>query len=170
MLWGVGVAMLLCAAILVWGFGFGPSLQVQPTRSSGGSGTERSNQGAGESTAAKNNAITPEPSPAGGAGQNASGEAEQIERSTVTLKLTDAQRQQIRSYFAGNTTDRADDANFTLSIGAAVPRQVQLQKLPAQVTSVMQGFDGDEYILVRDQLVIVEPNARRVVAIVPNVG
>jgi hypothetical protein len=35
---------------------------------------------------------------------------------------------------------------------------------------VIGGYQGDDYVLVGDQLVIVDPNPRRVVAIVPNVG
>jgi hypothetical protein len=49
-----------------------------------------------------------------------------------------------------------------------VPHQVQLQKLPDPIASAMQGFQGDEYVLVGNQLVIVEPTARRVVAVVPD--
>jgi hypothetical protein len=34
----------------------------------------------------------------------------------------------------------------------------------------MGGYHGDEYVLVGNQLVIVDAGARRVVAIVPNIG
>jgi hypothetical protein len=33
-------------------------------------------------------------------------------------------------------------------MGAAVPHQVQLRKLPGQVPAVMQGYQGDDYIVV----------------------
>jgi hypothetical protein len=32
------------------------------------------------------------------------------------------------------------------------------------------GYQGGDYVLVGDQLVIVDPSARRVVALVPNIG
>jgi hypothetical protein len=35
---------------------------------------------------------------------------------------------------------------------------------------VIGGYQGDDYLLVGDQLVIVDPSARRVVAIVPGIG
>jgi Protein of unknown function (DUF1236) len=143
----------------------GPSI----AQSSGTTGP-RSNQGAGQSTTAKHNAVTPEPSATGGPGQESSGEAKQIEQSAKPLKLTDAQRQQIRSYFAGKAADRAPTANFTLSIGAAVPKETRLEKLPPEVSSAMGGHKGDEYIIIGNQLVIVDQSARRVVAIVPDIG
>jgi hypothetical protein len=61
-------------------------------------------------------------------------------------------------------------ANFSLSIGAAVPQDVPLQKLPPEMSSAMGGYQGDDYVLVGDKLVIVDPSARRVIALVPNVS
>lgn len=61
-------------------------------------------------------------------------------------------------------------ANFSLVIGTAVPQDVPLQKLPPEMSSATGGYQGDDYVLVGDQLVIVDPSARRVVALVPNVS
>ena len=154
-----GVTVGLSVALI------GPSI----AQSSGTTGP-RSNQGSGQSTAAKHNAVTPEPSATGGSGQASSGEAKQIEQSAKPLKLTDAQRQQVRSYFAGKTADRTPTADFTLSIGAAVPKKTRLGKLPPEVSSAIGGYKGDEYIIVVNQLVIIDHSARRVVAIVPDIG
>jgi hypothetical protein len=127
----------------------------------------KSNQGAGESNAAKHNAILPEKSLTGGGGQSSSGEAAQIEQSAGPLKLGAAQRQQIKSYFAQKQSSRLNKVDFSLSVGAAVPRQIALHKLPAAITSALGGFQGDDYVLVGHQLVVVDDNSRRVVAIVP---
>jgi len=114
--------------------------------------------------------VTPQTSEKLGTGQNAPGAAAQIEQSAAPLKLTDQQRQQIRDFFANQKGDRSNGVNFSLAIGSAVPQDVQLQKLPAEVSSALGGFQADQYIIVGNQLVIVEPNARRVVAIVPGIG
>jgi hypothetical protein len=143
----------------------GPSI----AQSSGTTGP-RSNQGSGQSSTAKHNAVAPEPSATGGSGQESSGEAQQIEQSAKPLKLTDEQRQQIKSYFAGKTADRAPKANFTLSIGAAVPKETRLERLPLEVSTAMGGYKGDEYIIIGNQLVVVDKSARRIVAIVPDIG
>ena len=172
-LWGgTGVLLLLCAVILVWVFVFvpqgGPGRSGEP-RGSASTGL-MSNQGSGQSTAAKNNAVTPQTNQKLGTGQNAPGAAAQIEQSAEPLKLTDQQRQQIRDFFANQKGDRTGGVSFTLAIGSAVPQNVQLQKLPPEISSTLGGYRADQYIIVGNQLVIVEPNARRVVAIVPGIG
>ncbi len=165
---GITVAVLCVAAVLVWAYVYVPPGASVPQQAGGPTGT-LTNQGAGQSTAGKNETVAPQPGT--GTGQNSSAEAGQIERSAGPLKLSDQQRQQIRSYFASNNkADRLNSADFTLSIGSAVPQQVPLQKLPPEIASAMQGFANDDYVLVGNQLVIVEPNARRVVAVVPDAG
>lgn len=172
-LWGgTGVLLVLCAVILVWVFVFvppgGPVRNGKP-HASNPTGI-LSNQRSGQSTAAKNNAVTPQTSEKLGAGQNAPGAAAQIEQTAEPLKLSDQQRQQIRDFFAKQKRDHPDGVDFTLAIGSAVPQNVQLQQLPSEVSSALGGYQADQYILVGNQLVIVEPNARRVVAIVPGIG
>ena len=101
-----------------------------------------------------------------GSGQNAA----QIEQTETPLKLSEAQRQQILQYFASKPGQRMQSANFSLAIGAAVPQEVPLQKLPPEISSAMGAYQGNDYVLVGDQLVIVDPTARRVVALVPQIS
>ncbi len=141
-----------------------------PTAKPSASTDVLANQGSGESEAGKNDTVKPRPNSTGGSGQNSSGEAADIEQSAKPLQLSDAQRQQIRQYLAGQPGQRMQSANFSLAVGAAVPQDVPLQKLPPEMSSAIGGYQGDDYVLVGDQLVIVDPSARRVVALVPNVG
>ena len=97
-------------------------------------------------------------------------EAAQIGQTAAPLKLSDAQRQQIRQYFASQPGQRMQSANFSLAVGAAVPQDVPLQKLPPEILSALGGYQGNDYVLVGDQLVIVDPTARRVVALVPQIN
>jgi len=172
-LWGgTGLLLLIGAAILIWVFVFvpqgGPGRNGEPHAA--GSTGQMSNEGSGQSTAAKNNAVTPQTNQSVGTGQNAPGAAAQIEQTAGPLKLTDQQRQQISDYFAKQKGDRTGSVNFTLAIGSAVPQNVELRELPAQVSSMLGGYNADQYIIVGNQLVIVDPQARRVVAIVPGIG
>jgi Protein of unknown function (DUF1236) len=171
--WGIGASLVLLAIVLIWAFVFIPQGQLGSTarQATGGPTGVRANQGSGESTSAKNNAVVPQTSAKVGAGQNSPAAAAQIEQTAGPLQLTDQQRARIRSYFTNNNNaDRIASTDFALSIGAAVPQNVPLQKLPPDLASVMRGFQADEYVMVGNQLVIVDPNARRVVAVVPNAG
>ena len=105
-----------------------------------------------------------------GSGQNASGETARIERTATPLQLSDAQRQQIRQYFASQPGQRMQSANFSLAVGAVVPQNVPLQNLPPEILSTLGGYQGSDYVLVGNQLVIVDPTARRVVALVPQIN
>jgi Protein of unknown function (DUF1236) len=172
MIWGIAFAVVLFATVLPWVFVTEPNGQLGGTarqRPSPSTGV-LANQNAGESQAGKNNAVTPQQNSAIGSGQNSSGDAAQIEQSATPLKLTDSQRERIRSYFSGKTAGRMQSADFSLAIGASVPQQVELQRLPPGISSVIGGYQGDDYVLVGDQLAIVDPSARRVVALVPDIG
>jgi hypothetical protein len=128
------------------------------------------NQGSGTSEAGKNNTVTPRQNSMVESGQSASGEAAQIEQTAAPLKLSDAQRRQIQQYFASQAGHRMQSVNFSFAIGAAVPQDVPLQKLPPEISSAMSGYQGDDYVLVGDQLVIVDSSARRIVALVPQIS
>lgn len=139
------------------------------SQSPSGSTASQANQRSGQSGAAKHNAIVPEKSVTGGGGQSSSGEATQIEQSAKPLKLSGAQRQKIKSYFADNSPQRLKSVDFLISIGSAVPRKTKLHKLPVEISSALGGFQGDDYVLVGHQLVVIDNNARRIVAIIPGV-
>ena len=65
---------------------------------------------------------------------------------------------------------RVKNQPFTVSVGAAVPQQVPLKQIPTDLASALNGFQGDDYVLVGNQLVIVDAAVRRVVAIIPEVA
>jgi hypothetical protein len=77
---------------------------------------------------------------------------------------------QVHAYVAEHKNERIDHVDFGIAVGAAVPRQITLHELPAERTSALGKYQGDQYLLVSNQLVIVEPQARRIVAIMPNVS
>ncbi len=97
--------------------------------------------------------------------------AKEIKQSSQALQLNPQQRQQIKDAIARqNDTPRVDKAPFEMMIGTAVPRQVDLKDLPAEIAQAMNGYQGDQYLLVKDEMVIVDRESRRVVAIVPAVA
>jgi hypothetical protein len=51
-----------------------------------------------------------------------------------------------------------------------VPKETRLERLPPEVSTAMGGYKGDQYIIIGNQLVVVDKSARRIVAIVPDIG
>src|SRR5947209_48735 len=125
----------------------------------------RSNQNAGESGAGKADPSGPAQN------QNDAGRAADIQSSASGgPSLSQEQRAKISSYVTQHRLQRVDTVNFTISVGASVPRQAELRDVPEDLAAILQGYSGDKYVLVRDQLVIVDSKARRIVAIIPNAG
>jgi hypothetical protein len=61
--------------------------------------------------------------------------------------------------------------SFSVSVGATVPASVTtLQTCPSEVVRLIQGPPECRYIVVRDQIVIVEPSSRRIVTVIERQG
>ena len=59
---------------------------------------------------------------------------------------------------------------MTLSVGTAVPRDVRLSTLPADVVEIVPQYRGYSFVLVKDEIVIVEPSSYKIVAVMPYTG
>jgi hypothetical protein len=124
-------------------------------------GGERTKQRAGESGAAASHTLTPGP-----------GEAREITATaTGSVSLTPDQRAKLKDFFSRSRTkgNEADDKSFTVSVGAAVPKQIPLQALGPELKQILPRFQGDQYVIVQGELVIAAPDDRRIVAIIPAV-
>ncbi len=62
---------------------------------------------------------------------------------------------------------RADHADFGLNVGAAVPRGARLAVLPPDVVTIVPRFRGYKFVIVEDEIVIVDPRTYRVAAVIP---
>jgi len=59
------------------------------------------------------------------------------------------------------------DVPFSVTVGEAVPRTVHLNRLPLQIIEYAPQYRGYEYILVGDDILIVDPRTLRIVAVIP---
>ena len=129
----------------------------------------RSQQVQGSSSAAKQN---PAPSEATANETNPEtvAHAQEITASaSKNLSLDSAQRKAVDDFVEQNRS-RVAQPSFTVSVGAAVPKQVDLADLPTGLTDTLKGYNGDQFVLLPTQLVIVERATRRIVAIIPTIG
>ena len=96
--------------------------------------------------------------------------AEGRAQTAPSVNLTVEQRSQIRQVFTrGGLADRARvrDVNFNISVGTAVPRTVNLVALPPDIIEVYPAWRGYMFFVVRDEIIVVEPDTLRIVAILP---
>jgi Protein of unknown function (DUF1236) len=60
--------------------------------------------------------------------------------------------------------------NFAVAVGAVIPDTIELHEVPVEVVRVVPAYSGYRYSVVGNQIVIVEPKARRIVAVIERAG
>jgi hypothetical protein len=80
--------------------------------------------------------------------------------------VTPQQRTEIRQVIVkSGKAPRVTNVNFTISVGAVVPRTVQVVVLPPRVVEIYPAWRGYRYFLVGDRIIIVD-GAYRIVFII----
>jgi Protein of unknown function (DUF1236) len=80
-------------------------------------------------------------------------------------KLSTEQRTKITTVIRDQRVAPVNNANFSIAVGTRVPREVTFHPLPAEVVSIYPEWRGYQFILVRDQILVVDPRTFEVVAI-----
>lgn len=80
-------------------------------------------------------------------------------------KLSTEQRTQITSVIKEQRVQPATNVNFAISVGTRVPRDVTFYTLPERVVTIYPEWRSYKYILVKEQIVIVDPNTYEIVAV-----
>jgi hypothetical protein len=80
-------------------------------------------------------------------------------------KLSTEQRTQITSVIKEQHVQPVTNVNFSVSVGTRVPRDVTFHTLPERVVTIYPEWRRYKFILVREQIVIVDPNTYEIVAV-----
>ena len=59
---------------------------------------------------------------------------------------------------------------FPATVGATVPGWVQVYGVPAEIVAIHPEFSGDAFLVVGDDIVVLEPGSRRIVAMISRVS
>jgi type IV secretory pathway VirB10-like protein len=81
-------------------------------------------------------------------------------------QLTVEQRATIHSVVREHRVQPANNVNFAITVGTAVPRTMKFYPVPAQFVTINREWRGFEYFLVGDRIVIVNPRTLEIVAVV----
>ncbi|WP_315832594.1 DUF1236 domain-containing protein [Bradyrhizobium prioriisuperbiae] len=84
--------------------------------------------------------------------------------SSSETKMTSEQRTQIREKVIA-TGPRVTNVNFSLNVGTVVPRTVQVVDVPTVIIDMHPEWRGYRYFVVNDQVIIVERDSLRIVAV-----
>ena len=134
--------------------------------------TTGENQGQAASTSGRNGM---QKSPSSGQSESQSQERSQTSgqaggagRAGASAKLSSDQRTQITSVIKEEHVAPTKNVNFSISVGARVPREhVSLHTLPSKVVTIYPEWRGYKFILVHDEIVVVNPRTYEIVAVLP---
>ena len=143
----------------------------------GAKSSEKTGQKTGEKTGQKTGEKTGEKteksemkSGAGEKGENKSATGKSEQRSTTgqgaagAAKLSSEQRTKITTVIRQHKVEPAH-LDVSIAVGVRVPERVHLYPLPVEVVEVYPEWRGYDYILVGDQILVIDPGTHEIVAI-----
>jgi hypothetical protein len=103
-------------------------------------------------------------------GQAESGAKAGAKGDAKSVELNNEQRTKISQTIKQQTNLKRvsrSEVNFTVNVGAVVPRTIGLVVLPAPIVAIVPQFRGYLYIVVDDQLLIIHPSTYEIVMVLP---
>jgi hypothetical protein len=89
------------------------------------------------------------------------------QNSAKSVQISQEQRTKIHQTLVNKNVERVTNVNFSVRVGTRVPRSVRFYPLPIEVISIVPEYRGYEYILVGDEILIIDPRTLEIVAILP---
>jgi hypothetical protein len=80
-------------------------------------------------------------------------------------QLSTEQRTKITSVIREQRVAPITNVNFSIAVGTRIPRDVTFHALPASVVTIYPEWRGYDYVLVRDQILVIDPRSHEIVAI-----
>jgi hypothetical protein len=80
-------------------------------------------------------------------------------------KISTEQRTKITSVIRSEHVSPVTNVNFNISVGTRIPHDVSYHVLPSEVVTIYPEWRGYNYVLVRDQILVIDPQTFEIVAI-----
>jgi hypothetical protein len=91
--------------------------------------------------------------------------------SAKSVQLSSEQRARIstsiKTTIKSQHVEPVRNVNFDVRVGVRVPRTVHLYTLPIEIVEIVPEYRGFEYVLVGDEILIIDPNTLEIVAVLP---
>lgn len=81
--------------------------------------------------------------------------------------VTEEQRGELRRALREAHVQPAPNINFSVGVGARVPREVHLYRLPPRIVEIVPEYEGYEYFMLADgKILIVDPETLEIVMVI----
>jgi hypothetical protein len=95
------------------------------------------------------------------------GETEHQGGGNTTVNLTTEQRTKIReTVLTGSNAPRVSNVTFAVNVGTVIPRTVTVVEVPEPLIEIHPEWRGFRYFVYNDEIIVVEPDSLRIVAVV----
>jgi hypothetical protein len=84
----------------------------------------------------------------------------------ASATMTTEQNVKFRDTLRAEKTERLTGVQFSISIGDEVPATVRFHRLPARIVEYAPQYRDFDYILVGDDILILDPRSHRIVAVI----
>jgi hypothetical protein len=134
-----------------------PGMAQQPGNASGTANTAGGSQNGNAN--ANGNANTNAP-------QNAAANQPQSNQQGV-ITLSEQQNTRVSTAIRQANMRPLTNVSFSIAVGTAIPADVQLQALPPVLVEILPEYRDYSFVVVEQEVLIIDPNSRAIVAVVP---
>ena len=82
---------------------------------------------------------------------------------TSSVQLNSQKQERIRTALSSTNVENINHVNFDVSVGTRVPRRYHFHSLPTEIVDIVPQYRGYDYMMVKNEIVIVDPHTRKVV-------
>jgi Protein of unknown function (DUF1236) len=86
----------------------------------------------------------------------------------ASVQLSQDQRSRIGAVIGKSSSARVStNIHFNVAVGVRVPRDVHVEILPEDIVQIVPEYEGYDYVLVGDNILIIDPDTLEIVAVIP---
>lgn len=141
--------------------------QKQDSSSGSATTTQQSTSGSPQQGAASQGSPTQQ---SGTTGTSPGTSSSSASDTSAAANLNTEQRSEVTQAFSSTNVNTVSDVNFNVSVGSTITEEVRLAPLPAEVVRIVPQYRNYQYVVVRDEIVIVEPRTKKIVEVIHKSG
>ena len=144
-----------------------PAPTTQSTQSPSPQGTQSAQPASAPPPSTQQPAPTATAAPPAAPLQPAASQPARASSSSSVIALDTQQQTSIGQAIAQRGFKPLTNVSFSIAVGTKVPAAVQLRALPSDLATFVPQYRGYSFVVVEEQIVIVDPGTHEIVAIVP---
>lgn len=83
--------------------------------------------------------------------------------SSTSVQIDPQKQERIRTALSSTKVENISHADFSVSVGTRVPERYHFHPLPSQIVDIVPEYRGFDYMVVNNEIVIVNPRTREIV-------